>query len=193
MKKLSKEEILENRAKQKANKKSLQKKKHLKKLIAHCILFFIIEAVFTGIFLTINFDYAEATSENTEKIICQIDKIHRAGAGRNSPYIFVSGEREFVLFNPGNSAYQFHDEIISQEYVTLTVKKRQALLGHHDIVDIRTEKSVYYDITSANEFYKDSRASATIWVGFFCFAYTLVHGLIIIFDIHAYRSKKHFA
>lgn len=193
MKKLTREEILENRTQRKEHKKSFQKKKRLKKLITHCILFFIIEALFISIFLIINLDYAEATAENTEKIVCKIDKIHRAGAGRNSPYVFVSGEREFVFFNPGNSAYQFHDEIISQESLTLTVKKRATLLGHHDIVDIRTEKFVYYDISAANEFYKDSRASAVLWVGFFCFAYTLMHGLIIIFDIHAYHTKKHFA
>lgn len=192
MKKFLKGEIIENRVRRKEYKKSLQKKKRLKKLITHCILFFIIEVLFISIFLIINLDYAEATTENTEKIVCKIDKIHRAGAGRNSPYVFVSNEREFVFFNPGNSAHKFHDEIISQESVTLTVKKRATLLGHHDIVDIRTKKFVYYDISTANEFYKDNRTFSTLWAGFFCFAYTLIHVLIIIFDIHAYHTKKHF-
>ena len=192
MKKLSKEEIELARAQRKYHKKTLQKQKHFSRILVHFALFFLIEAIFAGIFMSINADYSEATEENTEKIVCKIDKIHRASAGRNSPYIFVSGELEFLLFNPGNSAYQFHDEIISEESVTVTVKKRVTLLGHKNIVDIRTANTVYYDISAANEFYKDSRASATLWVGFFCFAYTLMHGLIIIFEIHAYRAKKHF-
>jgi len=192
MKKLSEEEIELSRIQRKSLKKTLQKQKHFSKILVNFALFLLIEAIFAGIFMTANVDYSEATAENTEKIICKIDKIHRSGAGRNSPYVFVSGGREFFLFNPGNSAYQFHDEIVSKEFVTLTVKKRATLFGHQDIVDIRTENIVYYDIDTANEFYKDSRFYASLWTIFFWLSYSIIHGLVIIFDIFAYRSKKYF-
>ncbi len=195
MPKLSKEEVFENRKQRKAQKKRDAKNSDLKRIIKKIAIFIIIEAVFIVAFAAANSDYAEATENNTEKIVCKIDKIYDMGAGANSPYAFVANGKEYRFFHPRHSIYKSHDDIIAEPSVTLTVKIRASFFGYRDIVDIRTENTVYYDISSANEFNRSNRTYAALGIGMFWLPYTVIQGLLISFDIHAYVKKKkvHFA
>ena len=176
------------------NKKSniSYKKIFIKRLIT----FLLIQIIFLFFLILIQHDYAGVNSDNTTQIHCKIDNIYffNTIGRRHDPYCVDIGEETYILhwnINQPGKMKDVKDYILSEKKVTITIKNRKNILSYwkfntFEIVDIRTDNTVYFDMHYVDEWEDMQRGYGM--VGFFMLwiPYTLLAGYILIF----YRGEK---
>jgi hypothetical protein len=183
-----------NMAKKK-KRNSEYRKSLTRRFIKRLVCFFIIEILILYTYVSVQRTYEEANADNTEQKICKIDDIYLDTWGRhNIPYHIVADSETylFFLYDHPASMKDVKEQLMREPSVQITVKRHKKMWlpesRTFEIVDIRTDDHVYFDIDHANSWNNEQRPLGNFATVFGWISYTVIAGYILIF----YRGEKVF-
>ena len=159
------------------------KKKKPKKSIKNIVKFIVIEVLLVCLLLSVCFDNRQHTEYNTEKIYTKVDSVEFPlvyslySSGR--PIYLVIGNEKYAMYwhDKKNSYRDLVPDLLAEEEVQLTLAKSslaEFIFGSKmEIVDIRSENTVYYDVSITNQWNANNKKSGLVAVGFLIGTYTI--------------------
>ncbi len=175
--KIKRHKIWENRKKKVKN----FIKYHPKIVKKNVFRFVIFQFCFLLIFVLTLYGNRELTEHNTETRTVTIESVridkHRSRyAWFVHLHCMIDGEEAVLYWKNDAMSYELAAERLPQEQaVTIITKPNKRLVDlkfHTEIVDIRTDDTVYHDIADVNESLKENRIWLSLVMGFVWFIYT---------------------
>ena len=152
--------------------------------VKYSLIFIAIQTVILSLFFVVLYDTRPKNSENTEVIAGIVENVTIWDPPKQAPqiYITVNGE-EFYLYWI-NSAESYKTALVGlkeEQNIYLTVQKTKDIgywKNQREIVDIRSNSQVYYDISYHNSHMRFSRIGACIFIPIIWLFFTFWSGLM---------------
>ena len=149
-----------------------------KKILANVIKFLIIESLLISLLIVTCWGNRQHTETNTTKIYGKIDSIdlphvYSALSSNQPTYFEVNGEQYVMYWKDGSrSVEDVVPELLGETAIIITLAKSRLFGNEMEVVDIRTEDTVYYDVSITNEWNENNRTTSLIVFGIILLMYT---------------------
>ena len=168
-----------------------KKSKKSKISIKNIIKFIIIEVLLVCLLISVCFANRQHTEDNTEKIYTKVDSVEFPlvysyySSGRPI-YLVIGNEKYPMYWHDRKKSYEeIVPDLLAEEEVQLTLAKSSLATFIFDskmeIVDIRSENTVYYDVSITNQWNANNKTSGVVAVGFLLGAYTIIKLICFFF------------
>lgn len=155
-------------------------KKRKKKLIKNIIKFFIIEVLLVFLLISVCFSNRQYTEDNTIKIYTKVDSVDFPGvysgySSRKAIHLVVDNEKYAMYWHDRTNSYRnLVPDLLNEQEVQLTLAKSFIFGDEMEIVDIRSENTVYYDISITNNWNENNQKAGVAAIVFLLGAYTII-------------------
>ena len=163
------------------------KKNNFKKLIKNIIKFVIIEVLLICLLIAVLFDNRQYTEYNTIKIYTKVDSVdfpvvYSGYSSRKAIHLVVGNEKYAMYWHDRKNSYRnLVPDLLDEQKVQLTLAKSFIFGDEMEIVDIRSENTVYYDISITNNWNKNNQKAGAAAIGFLLGAYTIIRLVCFFF------------
>ena len=163
------------------------KKKKSRKLTKDIIKFIITEVLLVYLLVSVCFANRQYTEDNTIKIYVKVDSVdfplvYSYYSSGRPIYLIVGNEKYAMHWHDRKNSYQdLVPDLLAEEEVALTLAKSFIFGNEMEIVDIRSENTVYYDISATNNWNANNKEAGVVAIGFLLGAYTIIKLICFFF------------
>lgn len=167
------------------------KKKKSRKLTKDIIKFIITEVLLVYLLISVCFANRQYTEDNTIKIYVKVDSVdfplvYSYYSSGRPIYLIVGNEKYAMYWHDRKKSYrEIVPDLLAEEEVALTLAKSSLakfIFGSKmEIVDIRSENTVYYDISATNNWNTNNKEVGVVVIGFLLGAYTIIKLICFFF------------
>ena len=158
------------------------KKKHkenLVKLLKTIVFFVLSEIILVCLFFSVTVNNSQLNENNTIKNVVKINEVYvQKNPNRSDKlYFLINTEEYYLVWHDFNKGYtNILQDLKFEDSVVITVRNSSNIFSweqRKEIVDIRTEEDIYYDIRYSNIYREENLTAgiiAVVAVWFFCTA-----------------------